>query len=110
MTDNIKVLAQLSPSANSLTDFYTVGASTSTAISSIVICNQNSVVQIAFRISVAIAGATNDVKQYIYYDLPLSSNDTFIATIGMTLNATDVIRVKSDTANVSFSLFGVEVT
>lgn len=109
MTDNIKVLAQLSPSTNSLTDFYTVPSVTSTAASSIIICNQNSAITISFRISIAVAGAADDIKQYIYFDLPLSSNDTFIATVGLTLKDGDIIRVRSDNTNVSFSLFGVEV-
>lgn len=109
MTDTIKTIAQINPSANILTDLYTVPAVTSTAVSSVVICNQNST-DIAFRISIAIAGAGDAIKQYIYYDLPLMANDTFIATIGVTLATTDVVRVRSNTANVSFSLFGVEVT
>ena len=31
-------------------------------------------------------------------------------TIGMTLAATDVVRVYTDTLGVSFNLFGVELT
>jgi len=110
MTDNIKVLAQIAPSAGVLTPLYTVPAATSAATSSIIICNQNSIAgYIAFRISIAIGGAVDDPKQYVYFDIPLMNNDTFIATIGMTLATGDVIRVRTDTANVSFSLFGVEV-
>lgn len=111
MTDSIKVLAQLAPAANSLVSLYTVPVATAAATSSIVICNQNSSASnILFRISIAISGAADDPKQYVYYDIPLMNNDTFIATIGMTLTAGDIIRVRTDTANVSFSLFGVEVS
>ena len=112
MTDNIKVLAQSAPSPTVLTNLYTVPAATSTATSSITICNQNSGsgTQIAFRVSIAIGGAADTPKQYIYYDIPLIANDTFIATIGLTLGTGDIIRVQTDTANVSFTLFGVEVS
>jgi len=109
MAETLKILAQLSPAATTLTTLYTVPAATSAVISSLVICNQN-VTTINFRISLAIAGAANNVKQYIYYDLPLLANDTFIATIGISLATTDLIRVYSDTTNVSFSVTGVEIT
>jgi len=107
MTDFVKVLGQLTPSANTLTAAYTVPALTSTVVSSIVICNTNSSF-IVFRVSIAIGGAADTIAQYIYYDLPMDPNDTFIATIGVSLATTDVIRVRSDTSNVSFNIFGVE--
>jgi hypothetical protein len=108
-TETIKVLGQSSPSATSLTDAYTVPALTAAAISSIIICNRG-VEYANVRISVAVAGAADDVKQYVYYDLLCDPNNTFIATVGLTLSAADVIRVYSDTGNVSFQFFGTEVS
>lgn len=109
MSEFIKVLAQLVPGVAILSDFYTVPLATSTSTSSIVICNQNGSVNILFRVSVAVGGSADNSKQYIYYDLALGGNDTFIATIGLSLGSGDVIRVQSSAANVSFNLFGVEV-
>lgn len=108
MTDTVKTLAQLNPSATTLTDFYTVPAATSATISSITICNQSTAT--TFRVSIAVAGSANNVKQYIYYDTDLAANRTYIATIGITLAATDVVRVYAGSTNLSFNLFGVEVT
>jgi len=107
--ETLKVLGQAVPTANVLTDLYTVPASSSAVISSIVVCNQNSSSTIAFRVSVAVGGAADTPKQYLYYDLPLTNNDTFVATIGISLAQNDVVRIQSDTANVSFNLVGVEV-
>jgi hypothetical protein len=109
MADTTKVLAQTNPSATTLTDSYTVPASTATVISSVVICNQAAVAA-SFRVSVAIAGAGDTAKQYLYYDESLAANDTFIATIGITLAATDVVRVYASNATMSFNLFGLERT
>ncbi len=109
MTEFLKILGQATPTAGVLTDFYTTPALTSSAISSIIICNQNTTGQIAFRVAMAINGAANISKQYLYYDVPLMANDTFIATIGISLATNDVIRIQTDTANVSFMLFGLEV-
>ena len=109
MAQTYKTLAQSNPSATTLTDAYTVPASTSTTISTIVVANRSSTAT-SFRISVAVAGAAGDPKQYLYYDIPIPGNDTFCATLGITLASTDVLRVYATLATLSFSLFGVEIT
>ncbi len=109
MADTLKVLAQSNPSATTLTDAYTVPASTSTVVSSIVVCNRSSAAT-TFRVSVAIAGAADTNAQYIYYDVPIPGNDTFIATVGLGLATTDKVRVYAGAATLSFQLWGIEVT
>lgn len=39
------------------------------------------------------AGATIDNKHYLYYDVLIPGNDTFTATMGITLATTDVVSV-----------------
>lgn len=109
MTDTLKVLGQSAPGAASLTDLYTVPGATSAAVSSVTVCNR-SATPTTFRLSVAPAGAADAVAQYLYYDVPIAGNDTFVATVGLTLAATDKVRCYATLATVSFSLFGVEVT
>lgn len=108
MTDTAKVLAQVNPAATTLTTLYTVPAATSAAVSSIVVCNQSTAS--SFRISIQVAGAADNAKQYLYYDTVIPANDTFVATIGITLATTDVVKIYAGSANLSFSLFGVEIT
>ena len=108
MAEAQKILGQSAPAANTLTDCYT--APSRAVVSSFTACNQSASSDALIRMSVARAGASDSVEQYIYYGLPLFSSDTFIATIGITLAAGDVVRVWSNTGLVSFSLFGVEVT
>jgi hypothetical protein len=109
VADTVKVLGQLSPGATTLTDLYTVPAVTQVVASSLVICNQNAVA-VTFRVSVAVAGAGDDPKQYIYYGQSLAANATFIATIGISLGAADVVRVYASSTAMSFNLYGVETT
>jgi hypothetical protein len=59
---------------------------------------------------VAVAGAADNVKQYIYYDYVIAAKDTLIVVMGMTLNETDVVKVYASAANVAFNIFGVETT
>lgn len=109
MTQTLKILAQTSPAATTVTDLYTVPAATSTTVSSLVITNTNAS-NITFRVSVAIAGAADAATQYIYYDLPLNANDTFIFTGGLSLATTDKIRCYASTTGINFIAFGVEIT
>ena len=104
-----KVLGQSSPAATTETALYTVPSATSAIGSSIIVANRSTSLAY-FRVSIAVAGAVTSNKDYIYYDLPIGANDTFIATIGITLATTDVVRVYSSNTNLSFSLYGSEIS
>lgn len=109
MATTLKVLGQAAPSATTLTTIYTVPALTSTACSSIVVCNRSATAT-SFRIAVQPAGASISNQHYLYYDVTIAGNDTFIATIGISLATTDVVSVYAGLATLSFSLFGQENT
>jgi hypothetical protein len=109
MANVYKILGQVSPSATTPTDLYTVPAATSTVCSSISICNL-AVTQTSFRVSISQGGAAITNKDYLYYDVLLAGNDTFIATIGVTLAATDKIRVYSGNSSLAFQVWGTEIS
>ena len=109
MANVYKILGQSSPSATTSTDLYTVPATTSTVCSSLSICNRGGT-QTTFRVSISPDGAAIANKDYLYYDVTLAGNDTFIATIGVTLATTDKIRVYAGNANLSFQIFGTEIS
>jgi len=109
MPQNYLVLSQTFPAMTTLTDSYTVPGATSTVVSSLIVCNQ-SATRTLFRISIAVGGAADTPAQYIYYDIIIPGQDTFIATVGITITAGDVIRVYAADATLSFSFYGVENT
>lgn len=109
MADALKVLGQSNPSATTLTALYTVPGATAATVSSISVCNR-SATPTTFRVAVAIAGAADANQQYLYFDLSIPGNETFVATVGLTLAATDVVRVYAGAATLTFQAFGVEVT
>lgn len=109
MAESIKMLGQSFPAAATLTALYTVPSSASAVGSTLTVCNQDDA-PTTFRVSIAVAGAADASKQYVYYDVPLASNDTFAATIGWSLTALDAVRVRSGNGRCSFNLFGVERT
>lgn len=108
MTIAYKVLGQSNPSATTLTSLYTVPSATSAIGSTLAICNLG--VSTTFRVAVRPAGAAIANAHYIVYDNYVNAGDTIFLTLGITLAATDVVSVYAGTANVTFNLFGSEVT
>lgn len=106
--ESFEVLAQLKPVAGVLTDFFLVDDSAQTVCSSLMISNGGSF-QEFYYVSIAVAGVVDSPEQYIYQNVPVNKFDTFGATIGLTLNSADVMRVKSTYGNLVFTLYGVNI-
>jgi len=109
MTDIIKVLGQVAPSATTTTDLYTAPDLTQTTVSSLVVCNRGGSTG-TFRVSVHVADASADNKQFLFYDEDLAATTTRTVVIGMCLNQTDVIKVFASSGDFAFNLFGVETS
>ena len=109
MATTYKVLGQSAPSATTDTTLYTVPASTETVVSTIAVANR-AATNATFRIAIRPDGASIANQHYIVYDAPISPNETIALSIGVTINACDVITVRASTADMSFSAFGSEVT
>lgn len=105
----VKSLGQAYPAANTLTTLDTVPGATQHVVSSLIVCNQGDQPG-TFRVSKAVAGAADEAKQYLYYDEPIGSKRAFAITLGITLAATDVVRVLSSNGRMSFNLEGSEIT
>ena len=95
------------PGAATLTDIYTVPASTN--FTGRVMAANQSAVATTIRISIAPAGAADTASQYIAYDLPIVANDVYESPT-FAVTATDVVRVYNTLATVSFNLTGLEKT
>jgi hypothetical protein len=109
MATTYKVLAQSAPSATTNTDVYTVGSGKSAVVSTITVANR-AATSATYRIAVRPLGATLANQHYIAYDATVPANDTISLTLGVTLATTDVITVYASTANLSFNIFGAEIS
>jgi hypothetical protein len=93
--------------AGPLQTLYTCPAGSSAVVSTItatnLISNSNT-----FRLVVQKSGETLAAKHFVVLDQSISGNSTEAFTIGITLNAGDMLKVAADTATVSFSAFGSE--
>jgi hypothetical protein len=109
MAYTYKVLGQSAPSATTNTDVYTVGSGKQAIISTITIANRAATAA-TYRIAIRPAGATIANQHYIAYDVAVAANDTTALTLGITLTATDVVTVYASTTNLSFGIFGSEIS
>lgn len=109
MANAYKVLGQTGDASANDVALYTVPASTETVISTIVICNMETSAN-TFRIAVRPDGATLADEHYLAYDTNIDASDSITLTLGITVDATDILSVGASDANVSFSAFGTEIT
>jgi hypothetical protein len=104
-----KVLGQSAPSATTNTDVYTVGSGKQAIISTITVANRAATAA-TYRIAIRPAGATIANQHYIAYDVTVNANDTTPITVGISLATTDVVTIYASTANLSFGVFGSEIS
>ena len=104
-----KVLGQSAPLATTETTLYTVPASTQVVCSTLSVCNRGATDN-TFRVRIRINNAADANSQFVIYDAPVGAYDTLLLTFGATLGAGDVVRVYGSTANLTFQLFGSEIT
>ena len=109
MPTNYKVLGQSNPSATTATTLYTVPSATQTIVSTITVCNQAATAG-TYRIAVRPAGATLAAQHYVVFDASLPANTADTLTLGITLNATDVLTVYASSASFSFNAYGSEIS
>jgi len=111
LATSYKTLGQLDLTTSSLTTLYTCPTSTETVISTVIIANRASAAD-TFRLAVRTDGDAIADKHYVAYDVPVAANDSTTLTLGITLEATDVLSVAAagTASELSINAFGAEVT
>jgi hypothetical protein len=109
MPTTYKVLGQVEYDGTGEDTLYTVPGSTQSVCSTLAVCNKNAANQ-TFDVRLKINNAVDDDKQLLIFEAPVLSKDTLFITVGLTLNAGDVVTVKSSSTDVTFQLFGTELS
>lgn len=109
MATNYKVLGQSAPAATTLTSLYTVPSATEAVISTVVVCNRSASDR-TFRLAVRPNGASISNEHYLAYDVTVGASDSTTLTLGITMDAADVLSVYASTTDLSFTAFGSEIT
>lgn len=109
MPTTYKVLAQSAPAATTAVTLYTVPAATQAVVSTVVVANRATTAA-TYRVAVRPGGVALANQHYVAFDVTVGASDSTTITIGITLAATDVVTVFASTANLSFNLFGSEIS
>jgi hypothetical protein len=109
MATAYKVLGQQAPAATTAAALYTVPSATEAVLSTITVCNRGTA-EGTFRVSVRPNGASLANQHYLVYDAPLAAKATIGLTLGVTVDAADVVEVYASTADFSFNAFGSEIS
>jgi len=108
MPTSYKVLGQSKPAAKTLTTAYTVPSDTEAVVSTIVVTNLGPS-STTYRIAIQKDGASISQEMYIAYDISIPTLDSLALTLGVTINAADIISVESFSGLVNFHIFGSEI-
>lgn len=112
MPQTYKRLGAISPSANTQTNVYVVPAATEAVISTITICNQGSQ-NASYSLAVMPASSFSspaNAADFIVRGAVVPPADSIILTIGLTANAGTVLAANTQNSQVSFAMFGSEIT
>ena len=109
MATAYKVLGQVAPAATTATAVYTVPSATEAVVSSVSVCNRAGTAA-TFRLSVRPDGASLANQHYLAYDADVLANDTIILTVGLTMDATDVLEAYASSGDLTFQAYGSEIT
>ncbi len=99
------ILGQVAPAATTLTDIYTVPLLTVATMR--VIVTNRSINSALFRVAVSKDGDAIVDEHFIAFDKRIEGSDTG-STIGFAVSSGDIVRVESDTGNLSFTATGEE--
>jgi hypothetical protein len=110
MPINYKILGQTHPATTADTDLYTCPTATQTIVSTLTITNVTASPANA-RVWARINGAATAHVNAILFDVPVAANSVAAFTLGLTVDAADIISVRSSTGNtLTFQLFGSEIS
>jgi len=112
MPNTYKRLGAINPSANTQTNVYVVPAATSAVVSTISVCNQattNASYSLALMDSSQF-NASAPAATFLVRGAVVPAADSIILTIGLTANANSIFVANTSSPNISFSMFGSEIT
>ena len=112
MTTEYKILGQLAAaSAVAATEaIYTVPSTSGlqAVVSTITVCNRGTA-STTYRLAVRPNGTAVADSHYIAFDATVPANDSVALTLGVTLDANDILAAYAGNANLTFNAFGAEI-
>ena len=109
MANAHKILGQVSPSANTLSNLYVTPASTSAIVGTITLHNFSDA-NASYSLVVRPINEEFDSKHYIVRGGILPARELISITGAVTMNADVILAANTNSGNVSLNAYGVEIT
>lgn len=113
MPNTYKILGQVNPSANTQANVYVVPSATEAVINSIMVANlgtSNVSYSLIVMPSASFASPASNGRFFIVRGSTMPGADTATLTLSLTLPAGSILAANTNSASLSFSAFGVEIT
>ena len=109
MAQSYKVLGQITPTANTLTNVYVTGASSSSIVGTITLHNFSDS-NTSYSLVVRPINETIDNKHYIVRGGVLPARELITITGAVTLNSSAILAANNSGSSVSINAYGVEIS
>ena len=113
MPNTYKILGQVNPSANTQSNVYVVPAATEAVVNSLTIANQgtsNVSYSVIVMPTAEFASPASNGKYFLIRGSSMPCGDAATLTLSLTLPAGAVLAANTNSADLSFSAFGVEIS
>ena len=109
MAQTYEILGQLAPSANTLTNVFVTGASSSAIVGTITLHNFSDA-NASYSLVVRPINETLANKHFIIRGGILPAREMISITGAVTMNANAILAANTNGGSVSFNAYGVEIT
>ena len=109
MAQTYEILGQLAPSANTLTNVFVTGASSSAIVGTITLHNFSDA-NASYSLVVRPINETLANKHFIIRGGVLPAREMISITGAVTMNANAILAANTNGGSVSFNAYGVEIT
>ncbi len=109
MAQTYEILGQLAPSANTLTNVFVTGASSSAIVGTITLHNFSDA-NASYSLVVRPINETLANKHFIIRGGILPAREMISITGAVTMNASAILAANTSGGSVSFNAYGVEIT
>jgi hypothetical protein len=110
MAQEYKTLAQVTPTAEVLTNLYVTGATTQAVIGTITVSGLSETTNSAFSIAVRPINEALNNKHFIFRGSPVLINEVLVVSGAITMGPNTILAANNYSGNAHFTVYGVEIT
>jgi hypothetical protein len=109
MATDYKILGQVSPSGNTLTNVYITGASTQAIVGTITIHNRNDS-NCSYSLVVRPTAQSLDGKHFIIRGGVIPARELITITGAVTMNSNVLLAANTNQSNITINAYGAEIS